>query len=301
MSATPFPALVGRLTLVDLLLLLAPAVIVPLGLRLLPLRGRAAVRILHLARLLQPPGAAAAVVAFLLPAGWAAGVVALGWLMTSAMASLAGLVELIETRSLRPLRIVPAAALGFLGVGAVWMVASRAGLRPLGFSPAIVELTSVHFHYAGFGATLMAALALRAVAAGSPRSRRLAAAAALLVVAGTPITAAGITTRSALFTIAGPLLLAGGILITAWLTAFVIAPGLSNATARRLLRASALGVLLPMLLGVDYAMSRVFAIPALDLPGMAVIHGDLNALLFVLVGLVGWTLVPNRERNATAS
>jgi len=299
-SAAPFPALIGRLTLVDLLLLLAPVVIVPLGLRLVPLRGRRAVRILQLARLLQPAGAGALVVAFLFPPGWTAGVMALGWQAACAVASLAGLMELIETRSLRALRLVPAAAIAFLSVGAAWMVVSRAGLRPLGFSPAIVELTSVHFHYAGFGAALMAALALRAVADGSPTLRRFAAAAALLVVGGTPITAAGITTRSALFTIAGPVMLAGGILTTAWLTAFVIAPRLSNATARWLLRASALGVLLPMLLGVDYAMSRVFAIPALDLQGMAAIHGDLNALLFVLIGLVGWTLVSDRERNPPA-
>jgi hypothetical protein len=45
-----------------------------------------------------------------------------------------------------------------------------------------------------------------------------------------------------------------------------------------------------MLLGVDYAAARVFPIPALDLKAMALIHGDLNALVFVLIGFVGWTL-----------
>jgi hypothetical protein len=45
-----------------------------------------------------------------------------------------------------------------------------------------------------------------------------------------------------------------------------------------------------MLLGVDYAASRVFSIPALDLRGMALIHGDLNALVFVLIGFAGWML-----------
>lgn len=151
MTAGPFPALIGPLTLVDLLLVLAPLAVVPLGLRLVPLRRPEATRILRLARLVQPMGALAVVVAFVLPTGWTAGVVSLGWFATCALISLAGLLELIETRSLRVLPLVTAAALGYLSVGAAWMVLSRVGVRPLGFEPAIVELTAVHFHYAGSG------------------------------------------------------------------------------------------------------------------------------------------------------
>jgi len=289
-EASPFPVVLGQLTLVDLLLLLAPVVIVPLGLRLVPLRRRWANRMLRLAGLVQPVGAAAAVVAFLVPPGWTAGVIALGWLVPCAIASLAGLVELFETRSWRPVQLVSAAALAYLSVGAAWLVASRAGVR-LGFSPAIVELTGVHFHYAGFAATLLAALALHTLRDAGQTARRVATTAALMVVVGTPITAVGITTRSAAATIAGPVLLAGGILSIAGITAVLIAPTLENAAARWLLRLSAAGVLLPMLLGVDYAVSRVFAVPALDLRWMAAIHGDLNALAFTLPGLLGWTLV----------
>jgi len=289
-DAAPFPIVIGQLTLVDLLLRRAPVVIVPLGLRLVPLRCRWATRMLRLARLVQPAGAIAAVIAFLVPQGWTAGVIALGWLVPCALASLAGLFELLETRSWRPVPLVSAAALGYLSVGAAWLVASRAGMR-LGFSPAIVELTAVHFHYAGFAATLLAALAIHALRSSGQRARRLATTAALMVVVGTPLTAVGITTRSAAATIAGPVLLAGGILTIAGITAFLIAPALENAAARWLLRLSAAGVLLPMLLGVDYAVSRVFAVPALDLRWMAAIHGDLNALAFALPGLVGWTLV----------
>src|SRR2546428_12692698 len=101
-GATPFPIVVGQLTLVDLLLLLAPVVIVPLGLRLVPLRGRWAIRMLRLARLVQPAGAVAAVIAFLHPEGWTAGIIALGGLFPCALASLAGLLRLLEPRSRRP-------------------------------------------------------------------------------------------------------------------------------------------------------------------------------------------------------
>jgi hypothetical protein len=46
-----------------------------------------------------------------------------------------------------------------------------------------------------------------------------------------------------------------------------------------------------MVLGVDYAASRLVPIPALDLKAMALLHGDLNALVFALLGFVGWTLI----------
>ena len=151
MSAV-FPMLIWRLTLVDLLLLLAPLVIVPLGLRLLPFSGPRSRQVLRVARIVQPFGATAAVASFVITPGWTAGVIALGWLLTCGVASLAGLVELVELRSLRPAHLVPAAAVAYLSVGAGWLVLFRAGLRPEGFSHEIVELTGVHFHYAGFAA-----------------------------------------------------------------------------------------------------------------------------------------------------
>ncbi|TMD39681.1 MAG: hypothetical protein E6I88_11725 [Chloroflexi bacterium] len=286
---TPFPVLLGKLTLVDLLLLLSPLVIVPLGLRLLPLTGERSRQVLALARLVQPIGAAAALTSFLLPTGWTAGTIALGWLLTCAVASFAGLLELIERRSLTPAHLVPAAASAYLSVGAAWLVVSRAGLRPLGFASEIVELTGVHFHYAGFAATVMAALAI-AFLRQHRRAGRWASAAGLLIVLGVPITPAGIATSSGLLTIVGPILLAAGVLTLAALTALLIAPRIDPQIARWLLWVSAAGVVLPMFLGVDYAIARVFPIPALDLRTMAVIHGDLNAVAFSLAGLVGWSV-----------
>ena len=289
-----YPPLVGNLTLVDLLLLLAPVLIVPLGLRLVPFQGPRARQLLGAARLLQPIGAATAIVSFLFAPGMVAGAIALGWLISCGVTSLAGLIELIERRSLRPMQLVPAAAVAYLSVGAGWLVVSRAGIRPLGFSPEIVELTGVHFHYAGFAATLMAALAVVALR-DRGKLATMSSAAALLVVAGVPITAGGIATRSGLLTIVGPVLLATGVLTIAALTAVAIAPRIESAMARWLLWLSAAGVVVPMLLAVDYAISRIFPVPALDLRAMALIHGDLNALAFSLAGLLGWTIAQRAE------
>ncbi len=289
MSST-FPALLGKLTLIDLLLLLAPVVVVPLGLRLMPSSGRRARQLLALARLVQPLGALTAVIAFLVSAGWVAGAVALGWLITCAIVSLAGLLDPIEARSITPRHLVPAAASAYLSVGAAWLVASRLGLRPLGFSSDIIELTGVHFHYAGFAATLMAALTLL-VLRGHRAFGNLASAAGVLVVLGVPITAGGIATGSAILTVVGPLLLGTGVLTIAGLMAVVVAPRVEPRTARWLLWLSAAGVVAPMLLGIDYALARVFPIPALDIKTMALIHGDLNAIVFSLGGLLGWSLI----------
>jgi len=293
MSAV-FPPLVASLTLVDLLLLLAPALIVPLGLRLLPFQGPRARQLLRAARILQPIGAAMAIVSFLFAPGALAGAIALGWLISCGVTSLAGLIELIERRSLRPMQLVPAAAVAYLSVGAGWLVVSRAGIRPLGFSQEIVELTGVHFHYAGFAATLMAALAVVALR-DRGRLATLSSTAALLVVAGVPITAAGITTGSGLLTVLGPVLLAAGVLGIAGLTALAIAPRIESVIGRWLLWLSAAGVVVPMLLAVDYAIGRVFPVPALDMRAMALIHGDLNALAFSLAGLLGWTIAQRAE------
>lgn len=265
-----------------MLLLIAPLVVVPLGLRLVPLAGRRARSLLEVAIVLQPVGALAAVASFLLPRGLWAALPAGAWLAVCGVAAAAGLAELLESRSLAPAHLLPAAALGFLAVGGAWLVASR-GAVDLGYSASITELTAVHFHYAGFAATLMSALALAAL-----RSR-LSGIAGLLVVAGTPLTATGIAARSPALTVAGPILLATGLLLNAGATAVLVAPR-KTGVGRWLLFLSSLAVVVPMLLGVDYAVARVWPVPSLDLRTMALVHGDLNAIAYALAGLAGWKL-----------
>jgi hypothetical protein len=61
-------------------------------------------------------------------------------------------------------------------------------------------------------------------------------------------------------------------------------------SARVILRLSALAPLLPMVLAVEYSAGHVFGFPTLDIQGMALIHGDLNAIGFSLLGLVAWSI-----------
>ena len=286
-----------RLTLIDLLLLLAPLVIAPLGLRLIAFNPEPASRLLAAAVRIQPIGATLATASVLLSIGSASAILASAWLLVCAIAALGALADLIEGRSLHPVRLAPAAAVGFMAFGAVWLVLSRAGIAPLGLSPVVVELTAVHFHFTGFAATLMAALVLARLHRERGTSRQIALAASLLMIAGSPVIAAGWGTPFRVLQVAGAVLVAAGVLATAGVLFFRSASLVDSTPARILLRASGLAPLVPMVLAVEYSAGHVFGFPTLDVHAMTLIHGDLNALGFSLLALVGFSSATRGEHQ----
>ena len=267
------------LSLVDVLLVLAPLVLVPIG---LVVAGRADDDRIALLRL----GAAALLVpALLAERGEVAGVLALPWLAVAVVLAVAAALRWMATPDFGPAALARLASPLYLTVGATWVVASRLGLQPVGIGEPIVELTAVHFHFAGFVAALLAA---RTCEAASRQAPRWAAAGAMLTIASPPIVAMGFTTGSAVFQIGGALLLSIGVWIIAGLTFAVVVPGTSDAPARALLTLSASAVVVPMVLAVFWAAGQHVDVPALDVPAMARIHGTLNAFGFSLAGLLGW-------------
>jgi hypothetical protein len=279
-----------RLTLIDLLFLLAPLVIAPLGLALVAFDEGLPQVLLTAAIRLQPIGAVLAVVAFLLPIGLPAAIPSTAWLLVCVIAALGALAHLIQGRSLHAERLATAAAVGFMAFGAIWLVLSRGGVAPIGLSPIIVEMTAVHFHFTGFAATLMAALLLIRLREDGGVARRAAVGASLLLVAGSPVLAMGWATPVHVLQVAGAILVATGVVVTSVVLFFRSASLVESTSARVLLRLSACAPLLPMVLAVEYSAGHVFGFPTLDIQGMALIHGDLNALGFSLLGLVGWSI-----------
>ena len=279
-----------HLTLIDLLFLLAPLVIAPLGLALIAFERGLPQVLLSAAIRVQPVGAVLAVVAFVLPIGLPAAILAAAWLLVCAIAALGALAYLVQGRSLQPVRLATAAAVGFMAFGAIWLVLSRGGIAPLGLSPIIVEMTAVHFHFTGFAATLMAALLLTRLREGRSVAQRAAMAASLLLVAGSPVLAMGWATPVHVLQVAGAILVATGVITTAAVLFFKSASLVDSTLARVLLRLSALAPLLPMVLAVEYSAGHVFGFPTLNIQGMALIHGDLNALGFSLLGMVAWSI-----------
>ena len=168
--------------------LLAPLVLVPSGLRLVSAIGPASWTnsMLGAATWLQLPAAMLLVVAFILPTGSGAAALAVPWLVVTAVVASVGLLRL-KARGFRPLpELSMDAGLVYLAVGGVWAVLSRWGARPMGFSDEIVQLTAVHFHFAGFVLPVLAGMAARSLPGAMARV------VAAGVVAGVPLVALGI-------------------------------------------------------------------------------------------------------------
>ncbi len=175
-------------------------------------------------------------------------------------------------------------AFAWLAVGAGWLVLHHAGIEPFGFREPLVELTAVHFHYAGFASTVVAREVWRHVRPTRPR----AGMAALLLTAGAPpVVAVGFQAVPVL-QVVGALLLTAGLWTAAVLVLRVVAPDVPDRPAASLLAVSSLAVFVPMVLAVQWAAGHVYGTPALSIPDMAVFHGTTNALGFALLGLVGW-------------
>src|SRR5437868_3818524 len=154
-----------RLTLIDLLFLLAPLVIAPLGLRLIAFATSPGSGLMAAAVRSQPVGAAFATVAFLLPIGVAAAIFASVWLLVCAIAALGALADLLEGRSFRPVRLAPAAAAVFFfrSTSLVESTPARTLLRLSALAPLAPMVLAVEYsagHIFGFPTLDIQAMAL---------------------------------------------------------------------------------------------------------------------------------------------
>jgi len=270
----PFAARVPGL--IDRLFLLAPLAIVPLGMRLQALSPRV--------RLAQPLCAALVVVSFLSRTGTSAALLAVPWLALGVMCALIGLARVLRG-GLRHVELVCLnAALVFWPVGCVWLVISRLGVNPLGFSDDIVLLTAVHFHFAGFAALTILGMIGRFAEGMLYRLTAWGA------ITGIPFLALGITFSPSL-ECAAALLLAASLVSAAGITAFVVLPSVTERGAKVLLAVSAASVAAAMAFAGIYALGKYTGRDWLEIPAMARVHGAANALGFSLCGLVGWNVV----------
>ncbi len=279
------------------LLVLAALVLVPLARELLGEKNETgtAAKLARWTRVAEFPAGLALAAACAMTPGIGAALVAIPWVAVCALGAVTAVLRVRRDRFGRALEnLCGDAALIFLGVGGAWVLADRVGFRPLKFDPAIVTLTAVHFHYAGFLLTM--------AAGGVAREfffSRFAARAAVGVVLGVPAVAVGITATQ---TGAGPAIegAAGWWLGLAGMAVAIfhvrIALDAKIAWTTRVLFLIAGGALFfGMLLAEIYAM-RVFTapLPWLDLPWMRALHGTANALGFGLCGVLAW----RRKRKA---
>jgi hypothetical protein len=170
-----------------------------------------------------------------------------------------------------------------LPIGGGWLVLSRLGLGAFGFEEPLILLTAVHFHYAAYATLVLVGRAGRVL--GESRAYRLIAGGAM---AGPPLLAAGITFSPRLEIVAAAdiVLAVSGL---GALTLVRIVPRVP-AAARVLLALSSVSAFAGMACALAYAIGEFTGIGIISLGQMARIHGPLNALGFVLAGLIGWTM-----------
>jgi hypothetical protein len=277
---------------VVMILLFAPLVCIPLGLALLfdqqdP--GQVS-RLWAVLKLVQPIGAAGLVASFAVPAGWFAALLALPWLIVTAIVALSGLGRLRKmTRRLPDLSL--ASGMTFLAIGAGWTVLSRYGARPLDFSDIIVLLTGVHFHYAGFALPVLTGLA------GQTLRDRSSNAAASGVIIGVPLVAIGITVGryAPLVEVMTALWLTGACLFVCFIQARWALRSASIAR-QSLLCLSSFCLLAGMALAGVYSIKTYLGKAWLEIDTMILWHGSINAFGFAFLGLLGWTVGEKRER-----
>lgn len=280
----------ARLALIEMLFLLAPLVVVPLGLELCSRTiDVAEFRLfLRIARWVQLPAALCVVGSFWVSPGIAAVILVIPWFCFGCVAGISGLRTLIGGgyKKLRPACLT--VSLLYFPVGCVWLIASRFGLMPMGFQEPIVLLTAVHFHFAGFAAPLLAMACEASLKTRSPASRRIFAGIVAGILAGPGLLAAG-------FVIGPRIKLAMALLVAcseAGLSVYFLGAiaSLRPRLARVFVTLSAASVLIAMGLASVWAIGEFPLQPFVHLDEMAKFHGTANGLGFIVCGLIGWTL-----------
>ena len=291
----------GAFGMIETLVMLAVLVVVPLALHLSdpaanpePDNNRLSSlieRVGHphtFAQRLQPFAAVLVPVAFLLPTGMMAGILALPWLLVCGLIALSGALAFYQRRARTIETFVMNAGLMMVPVGGVHLVLSRLGMKSAGFAEPIVLLTVIHFHYTAFAAPVMAAELGKRVRAALAPAYAMYAAVALGLVAATPLTAVGFLFSPLLKVIAAVLVCVS--VMGLCLLALLAVSDLPNLAAKILITFSAICGALGMALAALYASGEFAGKLLITIPQMAAIHGVLNGLGFVSCGLLGWTL-----------
>jgi hypothetical protein len=284
---------ITHLGALPLILLLALYVITPLTLPLIIRQPSSTM--LRLALLLHPVAAAIGGVSFFLTPGPLAGTFAYTWLLFTLFLALVGAQQLRRPKRPSLADFCLSVALIYLPIGGAWLVLARLGLRPLGFSPTTVLLTTAHFHYITLAALVMTGL-VGQVLGESPnvRLQQLYRLAALCILICPLLVALGITvtqlTGIYILESCAALLLAINLILLALLTLRFLVPTATPVFARGLLAVSSLAVFFTMLFATAYVLGVLTSAWVITVTEMIAVHGWTNALAFGLCGLLGWRL-----------
>lgn len=229
------------------------------------------------------------VVAFLSPKGWMAGAFAFPWLCVTVWQFYVGVNQWQKHGNLA-WNAAQSGGRIFLVVGGLWTMSDRLNCQPLGFSPDIVLLTGVHFHYAGLFFPMLIGL----VAQKWPH--KMANAAAWLALASVPLTAIGITLTQVSQIYWVETVAAGTVALAGWMAAiWYLRVAVKDNTLPLLTRFCwfivGFSLLFSMTLALGYAIRPYYAFDILQIPTMRAWHGTVNAFGVAFAGMLGWSCV----------
>jgi hypothetical protein len=278
-----------HLGIIEVLFLLGPWVVVTLGADLLG--GARASKNSAVRDWALIAAAALTTVSFFLDNRTAAAWFASAWLLVCAVFAGDGLRRFWIAGTKSFTQFCFAVGEGYLLVAGMWLVASRAGVQLLAFHEPIVLLTAMHFHFAGFASAVLAGLADETFA--GQKRRRILRAALLAVVLGPGILGLAfllgpkVKLVAALLIALGQLGLAGGMVRIG-----IVA---RNSIGRWLLFVASASVAAGMILAGVWAVGEYPLQAFVNIRQMAELHGVLNAVGFVVCGLVGWRVLSSES------
>ena len=267
----------SSLTYVELLILIAPLVLIPILLKV----GNVSKKLRQWLLFCNIPFA----IAFFLPNGWLATICCFPWLAFTLILTLEELQKWLIQSHKKMSHHAHFAAAVYLPVAAVWALSDRLGMPLWVFDETIILLTVVHFHYAGFILPKITALALEKI------NSKLADGIGFIVIIGIPLVATAITTTAydlpKFIEVACVTLMVTGGMGSA-IMHIIVGMRSKNTFAKIAFCLGGLALLGGMTLALGYGWRFYFPISFLTIPWMYAVHGTLNAIGFALPCVVGW-------------
>jgi hypothetical protein len=273
-----------HLGIIEVLFLLGPWIVVPLGTELIETGRDSSGNSIRNTVLFT--AATLTTVSFFLDNRTAAAWFASAWLLICAGFAGEGVYRLVTPGTKTFTQFCFAAGEGYLLVAGVWLVASRAGFHPLGFQEPIVLLTGVHFHFAGFASAVLAGLTYERLRESRWKAAMRTAFSA--VVCGPGILGLAFLLGPKLKLVAALLIAVGQLGLAAGMARVGIAA--KHSSGRWLLFVAGASVAAGMVLATVWAIGEYPLQAFVNIRQMAEFHGVLNAVGFAVCGLIGWRI-----------
>jgi hypothetical protein len=274
-----------HLGIIEVLFLLGPWIVVPLGADLVS--GAENSKSIAVRDWVLIAAAALTTASFFLDNRIVAAWFASSWFLVCAAFAGDGLRRFVMSGTKSFTQFCFAAGEGYLLVAGAWLVASRAGIQLLAFREPIVLLTAVHFHFAGFASAVLAGLTYERFR--ESRWKVFLRVGLLAVVCGPGILGLAFLLGPKWKLVAALLIALGQLGLAGAMAGVGIAA--KNGSGRWLFFVAGGSVAAGMILAAVWAIGEYPLQAFLNIRQMAEFHGVLNAVGFVVCGLIGWRVL----------